>query len=165
MMRVAAIAVLASLAGCVNGPQSWSGAPPLVGELHQAGVPQADTPVRLVSRLGQDGQPNANTLIVESRTDAEGRFSLGPLGRKSHGARASVFGVGESVADWGLQAQQNGQWRPLWSARKTIGYAPRAQVFADCDMARTASESEIAGVGAAARGTGICQLSLSSQRR
>lgn len=147
------------------GPKSWSGAPRLVGTLQRDGLPMAQTRIRLVHRLSHDGQPADNAEMVETISDADGHFSIGPIGKKSHAAHISWFGLGESAADWGLQIQQGDQWLTGWNSGKGISYAPRTQVVADCDIARQAATGEIAGAGAGTRGSGFCRLSLAPQTK
>ena len=152
-MRWLATMVAFLPAGCASvGPPTWTGAPPVTGTLHHAGAPIAGTRVRLVGGL--------DAATAEAVTDAEGRFSIGPLGKKGHAAHVGFFGIGESVARWKIEFQREGRWLTGWESSGGIGYAPRDTVEADCDTARPASASDIAGRGT--DGAGFCRLALAA---
>ncbi|OPZ13453.1 MAG: hypothetical protein BWZ07_00513 [Alphaproteobacteria bacterium ADurb.BinA280] len=152
MRSTAAIAVLL-LSGCIAvGPKTWTGAPPVTGTLHRAGAPIADAKVRLVGGWEE--------ATVEALTDADGRFSIGPLGKKGRSAVVGFFGLAESGVNWKIQFQQGGQWLVGWETNRGIGYAPREGVNADCDIARPPVDSEPGGP--ATRGAGFCRLVLTT---
>lgn len=152
-MRWTAFISVLLLSGCIAvGPKTWTGAPPVTGTLHRAGVPIADAKVRLVG--------GGEKATVEALTDDDGRFSIGPLGKKGRAATIGFFGLAESVVNWKIQFQQGGQWLVGWESTRGIGYAPREGVSADCDIARPPADSEPGGP--ATRGAGFCRLVLTT---
>jgi hypothetical protein len=150
------------LTACVHavGPKSWTGAPPVMGTLHNQGEPIPNAKIRLIHQLDHEAKPKPDAIIVETVSNENGQFSIGPVGKKSHSAYISFLGLGESIANWGIQFQIDGQWVIGWQSWKIIGYAPRDRVFADCDMARDSAEGQIEGTAFGTRGSGFCKLSL-----
>jgi hypothetical protein len=163
MSRITAVAVALMLSACASGPKSWTGAPPISGFLHASGTPLQGTKVRLVNGLDNRERPSADARVLEVSSNAEGKFRLGPIGKKSHLVRISPFGLGESIADWGIQFQHEGQWVTGWSSSKSFGYAPRDLVLVDCDITRVPIDGKIEGTSYGTDGEGFCRLTLSTE--
>lgn len=147
-------AAVAMLAGCAQIKHADPVAPQISGTVTRAGVPVAGVHVQLVEAFDDSGAPLSGAEKDEVLTDAQGRFTVGPLYRKAR--RVDLHTV-----PWGLRLSVDDKtWHAGWLSDPTLlGAVPKAPVSAMCDLAVDSKTSVIAG-DAAAMGKGPCILQL-----
>lgn len=147
-------AAVALLAGCVQLKHNDPVAPQISGTVTRAGVPVAGVHVQLVEAFDDSGAPLPDAEKDEVLTDAQGRFTVGPLYRKAK--RSDLHTV-----PWGLRLSADAKtWHAGWlSDPDLLGAVPKAPVSAMCDLAVDSKTSAIAG-DVQAMGKGPCILQL-----
>ena len=136
-------------------------APRISGTVTRGGKPAEGIHMQLVDVLNASGEPVAGSIKQETVTDAQGRFTLGPMKQVAHKVDNPLFKVDQHTVPWGLRLSEDGQtWHAGWlSDPDMFGDVPKTVVTAQCDLA-TDSKSSVIDGDISIVGTGPCKLKV-----
>jgi hypothetical protein len=159
------LAMVGVLAGCVPWPHHQLTAPAIRGTVLRAGQPAAGVRVQLADVMTSSGEMASAAQHQETVTDAQGRFSLGPIRRFSWHATVPLVSVSLHTAPWGLRMGTGADaWKAGWLSDPTLfGDIPRVPLVATCDAVAATKSSVIRGRPALV-GNGSCDLSVSESK-
>lgn len=159
--------LLAGIAGCsVPIRHHVFSAPQISGTVTRAGKPVEGLHVQLVDVLNASGEPSATATTQEAVTDAQGRFTLGPIKQVEHTLDNPLLRVDQRTVPWGLRFSSDDRtWQAGWlSDPDMFGEVPTTQVAAACDLAAASKSSVIEGdIGIV--GKGPCSLKLAMVKK
>ena len=157
--RLVLCLVAAGLAGCVPWPHHYLTAPRISGTVSAGGRPMAGVHVQLADLMQASGEVAAAATRLDTVTDAQGHFALGPIRRFAWSAHVPVLTVSQNAVPWGLRLSPDGHsWRAGWLSDPTLfGYVMKQPLSATCNLDAASRSSVIEGDKSLV-GNGSCTL-------
>ena len=164
LLQASVFVVVAGIAGCsVPIKHQVFTAPQISGIVTRDGKPVEGIHMQLVDVLNGSGELVAASITQEAVTDAQGRFTLGPMKQLAHRVDNPLFRVDQHTVPWGLRISNDGQtWHAGWlSDPDMFGEVPKTVVTAQCDLSVESKSSVING-DIAIVGKGPCNLKVAA---